>query len=254
MIKSLSPYYLTIPFIAPATSTVCTSYTLYIFIWDGLKSSVPATPTYEITKKNPTASTGNDKVNIARLIADFIDFTPVDMTVTDLYNANNQIWIRTQVTYITGELEDLIPTQVSTELMVKGYSYGMDGENQSTPANKILLSGTEFKVDRNGFFNLPILIEETTVPLATLEITLIEETVAPLYDITYTETGTHDDILYRYRLQPSTVWVLGLEVVTASPFNGELPAVAGDYDVQLLTYDTINNEVVYSNIYVITIT
>jgi hypothetical protein len=138
--------------------------------------------------------------------------------------------------------------------MVKGYAYGMDGENTSTPANRILLEGTEFKVQRNGFFNLPVLLLETTTPLATLEITDITEDAAPLYDITYTESGTHDDILYQYRLQPSTIWTLGLEVVTASPFNVELPIVPGDYDVQLLTYDTINNETVYSNIYVLTIT
>jgi len=254
MIKSLSPYYLTIPFVAPATSTTCTSYTLQIYIWNGDKTAVPATTTYEITKKNPTASTGNDRVNIARLISDFIDFTPVAMTVTDLYNADNQIWVRTQVKFTTGQPADLIPTLIQTELMVKGYAYGMDGENTSTPANRILLEGTEFKVQRNGFFNLPILIQETTTPLATLEITDITEDAAPLYDITYTESGTHDDILYQYRLQPSTVWTLGLEVVTASPFNVELPIVPGDYDVQLFTYDTINNEVVSSNIYVLTIT
>lgn len=253
MIKSLSPYYLTIPFVAPASGLTCESYTLEIFVWDGLKSAVPATPSYEITKKNPTSSTGNDKVNIARLINDFIDFAPQLGTVTDLIDGNNQRWVQTQIRYTTANSSDLLPQLQSVELMTRGYAYGMDGENTSTPANKILLSGTEFKVNRNGVFSLPVLIEETVTPPATLAITLIAETVAPLYDMTYTETGTHDDILYRYRLQPSLTWVLSLDVVGASPYEIELPIIAGTYDVQIFTFDTINNINIYSNIYEITI-
>ena len=38
MIKTLSPYYINIPFVSPLTSLVCTSYTLKIYIWKGLKN------------------------------------------------------------------------------------------------------------------------------------------------------------------------------------------------------------------------
>jgi len=130
----------------------------------------------------------------------------------------------------------------------------MDGANAQPPTNKIFLSGTEFKVQRNGYFVLPILIEETVTPLATLTITLIEEDVAPFYDITYVETGTHDEIYYRYRLQPETFWTVGDVFLEASPFAVELPAALGTYDVQLVTFDTINNVNVYSNIYEFIIT
>ena len=250
MIKSLSPYYLNIPFVSPASGLTCTSYRLEIFVWDGLKSAVPTTASYEITKANPSASNGTDKINIARLIDDFIDFAPQLGMGTELINGNNQRWVQTQVRYSTTTPSDFIPQLANVELMTRGYAYGMDGENTSTPANKILISsGNEFKVNRNGVFLLPILIEETVTPLSTLEITLINETVAPFYAITYIETGTHDEIYYRYRLQPETFWTAGDVFLEASPFAVELPEIAGVYDVQIFTFDTINSVNVYSNIY-----
>lgn len=162
MIKSLSPYYITIPWLSPLTSTISTAYKLQIFIWDGLKASVPATPYYEITKYNLTTSSGNDKVNIARLVNDFVDFRPPAMTVTGLYDGANQRWVKTQVVYTTTNVLDLNVVQLeAVSLLVKGYAYGMDGENASTPTNRILLSGTEFKVNKTGFFNLPVLADES---------------------------------------------------------------------------------------------
>lgn len=161
MIKSLSPYYVTIPFVSPLTSAVCTSYKLQVFIWDGLKASVPATPYYEISKDNLTTSSGDDFVNIARLVNDFVDFRPTAMTLTGLYDASNQRWVKTQVIYTTENVLDLDVVQLeAVNLMVKGYAYGMDGSNTTTPTNRILLSGTEFKVNRTGIFNLPVLADE----------------------------------------------------------------------------------------------
>jgi hypothetical protein len=147
MIKTLSPYYLTIPFVSPLTGAICTAFTLKIFVWDGVKATPPATASYSITKNNPTASTGNDKINIARLINDFIDFMPSE---------SNQRWCKTTVTYDGSGVEEL----VTTSLVLKGYGYGMSGENPQPPANRILLQGNEFKVQRSGVFNLPILILE----------------------------------------------------------------------------------------------
>jgi len=162
MIKSLSPYYITIPFVSPLSSLTCTAYTLQIFVWNGAKNEPPTTPSYEFTKPNPTASTGNDIVDIANVINDFINFNPSANDSTDLLNGNNQNWIRIQTFYETTEpLDATTPTNISVELMVKGYSYGMNGANQSTPTNKILLSGTEFKVNRGGTFVLPILTDDT---------------------------------------------------------------------------------------------
>ena len=169
MIKSLSPYYLSIPFVSPLTSQVCASYTLKIYVWDGLKTSSPVTPSYTMTKGNPTTSSASDKINIARLVNDFIDFTPTSASATSLINGNNQRWCKTSITYITSDAADTdIEQLITTTLIVRGYGYGMSGENPQLPSNKILLSGVEFKVTRTGVFNLPIQIAESAVQLAVL--------------------------------------------------------------------------------------
>lgn len=163
MIKTLSPYYLTIPFVDPITTDTSLSYTLKLYVWDGDKDTPPVTESYSVTKNNPTASTGSDKVNIARLLNDFIDFMPATGTSTSLIDGDNQRWCKITLTYTT--LIDNIATlgaeqAVSTELVLKGYSYGMDGENAQPPTSRVLMSGVEFKVNRTGVFNVPIKILE----------------------------------------------------------------------------------------------
>jgi len=96
------------------------------------------------------------------LVNDFIEFTPQLGAGTGLYDGNNQRWVKTAVIYNTGNPIDTDVVQLQTTvLMLRGYGYGMEGENPQPPANRILLQGTEFKVQRDGFFNLPIIIDMT---------------------------------------------------------------------------------------------
>lgn len=162
MIKSLSPYYVSIPFVSPLTGLTCTSFTLRLYIWNGLKFNPPANPSYEVTKSNPTASTGNDKINIARLINDFIDFNASNGTTTEVLEGNNQQWVKWETFYETSNPADATtPSNVNTQLMLQGYSYGLDGANAQPPTNKILIPIQDYKVNRSGVFNIPVLVEET---------------------------------------------------------------------------------------------
>jgi len=161
MIKSLSPYYLYIPWVSPLTSAVAVAYTLRIYVWDGLKLSPPATASYTMTKNNLATSSGTDKVDIAPLINDYIDFEP---------NGNNQRWVKTTVTFHTTNEDDWdIPQLPYTNLLLQGYGGGLDGENAQPPANKILISGTDFKAFRNGYFNFPFLISESDTVSVTVK-------------------------------------------------------------------------------------
>jgi hypothetical protein len=161
MIKTLSPYYVTIPFVAPLSELTCTDFTLKLYIWNGSILDVPATATYEITKKNPTSSTGSTKINIARLLSDYIDFNPSISTTTEVVNANNQEWLKWETVYTTSDAEDATtPTNENTELFLKGYSYGIDGENQSTPTNKILIPLIDYKVSPTTTFVFPFVVDE----------------------------------------------------------------------------------------------
>ncbi len=162
MIKSRSPYYIDTPFVSPLTALTCTQYTLKVYVWSGLKSAVPAEATYEFTKENPTASTGTDSVNIARVIKDFLTFTPQEGTGVQLIDGANQMWVRTEAYYTTTDAGELTTAQnIFEDLMVIGLTYGREGRNQSVQANKVLLDGTEFNVNRGGVFVLPIQIDET---------------------------------------------------------------------------------------------
>ncbi len=167
MIKTNSPYYVTTPFVSPASGLTCVSYTLSIWVWNGLKASPPTEPNYTTTKNNPTASTGSDEINIARLISDFIEFEPQKTTSTDTLDSNNNLWVKTSVVYTTTSVE--AAQLESTSLISLGYSYGNEGKNITTIANDILIPVQDYKVSRDGVFVVPILIDESVGKVATVK-------------------------------------------------------------------------------------
>ena len=161
MIKTRSSHYINTSFISPLTGEICTSYKIQIYVWNGAKTNAPITPTFEVTKENPTTSTGVDKINIARLLNDFIEFSARRGTTTEEISGNNQLWVKHNVLYTTADADDTdVPQNIAVELVIRGYGYAMEGENPTTPTDKVLLEGREFNVGRNSFFNVPILIDE----------------------------------------------------------------------------------------------
>lgn len=161
MIKALSSYYLSIPFVSPLTAATCSSYTVNLYIWSGLKSAVPATPIYSISKDNIASSIGTDKINIARLLNDYVDFTPNIGTITGLISSNNQKWCKTEVIYTTADPLDLNVKQAETiDLVLKGYGYGNEGMNAQPPANNVLIPIGSYKINRNSMFTIPFKLNE----------------------------------------------------------------------------------------------
>ena len=161
MIRSLSPYYISTPLVSALSGLTCTSYTLNIFVWDGDEFSPPSSPSYSLTKKNPTNSNGDDKINISRLISDFIDFTPQSASNTSAINGNNQKWLRTFVTYETTDPNDATtPQEDNTTPFALGYSYGNEPENKTDDAGQLMLEYIDYKVNRNGVFVVGYNVEE----------------------------------------------------------------------------------------------
>lgn len=157
MIKTLTPYYITVPYTNPSTDVVCDSFVLKIYIWKGTKNAVPSAPEYEKTILNATASNGSVKLDISKMINDFIEFSISNPGVTSLESGNNQAWVKTEIYYSDAPT---IPENQNITFALKGYGWFLEGENPQIPTNKILLTGDEFKVNRNGFFVLPIKINE----------------------------------------------------------------------------------------------
>jgi len=174
MIRALSPYNYSIPLVSAASGVTCQSYRLDVRIGNGPLAGISTQAVTESwTKLNPTASTGNDVINIARVLADYIEVAPITGTTTELINGNAQWWVNTQVSYLPIDAASpnaFEPPQYSTTtLFGRGYSYGNEGENITSVTDNVLLDGREFKVNRNGIFILPYYAPDNTLDAITVD-------------------------------------------------------------------------------------
>lgn len=253
MIKNRSPYYIDTPFVSPESGLTCASYTLKVYVWNGLKTAVQPTATYELTKQNPTTSTLSDSVNIARIIKDYLSFTPQEGTVTSLINGVNQMWVRTEVYYTTtNSSESTVPQNISTDLMVNGYTYGREGRNQVTQSNNILLDGTEFNVSRNGFFTLPIELEEPIPSTPEIVITSVTLNAGTVYDVAFTYVGTYSEFALKFSSTGGANLVI-LVVGTTSTQSVDIGSLTGSIDFKMQGFDSTTATTIPSNIFNITV-
>jgi len=249
MIKSLSPYYVNIPFVSPLTGATAISYTLNLFIWNGAKNDPPAEPQYQITKTNPTSSTGTDKINIARLVNDYINFIPNKSSVTELNDGNNQVWVRQEVEYTTSDEDDNGVLQLAeTVLCLKGYGYGLDGENSQPPTNKILIPIQDYKVNRNGFFNVPILIDEP-VDDSELVITDVVNTSGSIFEYTFTENFTYLTLQAQVRATSLSVWSTPTTFAGLTSPQSRNISLGGSFETRIFAFNELTGNVIYSNIF-----
>jgi len=164
MIKTLSTYNLIVPFLSPLTSAICTEYTASIYIWSGEKAGVPASPEYEITKQNLVTSSGNDKIQVGRLVNDFIKFTPTNSGTMEVLDTTNQVWVKTEVVYVTADpLDDGTVQSEATQLALKGYGYGIEGENPQPSADGILIETDMLRVSRDSRTTIGLLLDAAKV-------------------------------------------------------------------------------------------
>jgi hypothetical protein len=156
MILTRSPYKLTIPWNPYGAGSVPEKYILQLFIWSGLKASVPATPTYEIENKNPLERTGNSYVNISNEVDSEIENILPDISVKGIIDSDSQVWVKSQVIYYLNDTPQTVE-QVSTDLAYKGYGYGIEGSNYQLTK----LSSVNFaNISNNSTYILPIQASE----------------------------------------------------------------------------------------------
>lgn len=249
MIKSLSPYYVNIPFVSPLTGATAITYTLNLFIWNGAKNSPPSEPQYQITKENPTGSIGTDKINIARLVNDYINFEPNKSFITELNNGQNQVWVRQEVEYTTSDTDDNGVLQLAeTVLCLKGYGYGLEGENPQPPDNKILIPIQDYKVNRNGIFNVPILIDEPT-DASELVITDVVNTSGSTFEYTFTENFTYLTLQAQVRATSLDVWGTPTTFSGLTSPQSRIVSLGGAFQTRIFAYNESTGNVIYSNIF-----
>jgi len=249
MRKTLSPYYITIPLVSPLSGETAIQYRLEIYVWDGLKTDVPALATYSKTVRNSSSSTGEHNVNISRLINDFIEFEPQDNGSTALINGNNQRWVKTQVFYETINQSELdTPQSVDLDVIVKGYTYGNEGANQSTPTNKNLISGTEFNVSRTGVFVLPIEIVQTVSPTPSLVITNVTIISGNDYSVEFTIVGSYKGIALTQIPTTGDNFIDNVSGIT-SPQTTTILFASQTVGIKLTGFDDATGTFVVSNIF-----
>jgi len=253
-IKTLSPHYVYVPLTNPISGDVCASYRVSLYIWNGLKSAPPSIPTYDITKINAANNNGTEKINISRLVNDFIEFTCVPQTTTTVVNGDNQVWVMFRCfydEYETASIEEVF-------LGIKGYGYFLEGENPQLPENKILITGDEFKVNRQGAFVLPIMLNEPTVApryITLISVVLVDagtNTWSFTFDINFPGFGMRGRIreigggvgdwtpwqTLQSGIEP---WVLSLPTSITS----------GGFEAQLEAYDLVTSYLILSNILIV---
>lgn len=246
-IKTLSPHYISVPLTSPLTGVVCSSYEVRIYIWDGSKTAVPAEPAYVMTKINASGASGSDKINISRIVNDFIEFDCTQETSTVLVDGNNQVWVKYECYY-----DDLptVPALQEVNLALKGYGYFLEGENPQLPANKILLTGDEFKVSRDGYFVLPIMVDEPPVPERTLTINSFLRTTGVKYSLTATANFPYTEIFVAVRPVGSSTWTpvehSGSSYIVPSGIASAL------FEVRAGAFDPVTSTIIYSAVYTIT--
>jgi len=245
MIKTLSPYYLQVPLVAPLSEETCTSFTLQIFVWNGLKADTPAEPIYEITKDNPTASTGSEEINISLLINDYINFTPSFSNITELVDGANQQWCKTQILYTTTEETDYEPNYETTVLILQGYGYGIEGKNTQPPTNNILLTGTEFKVNRTGKFVFPFLIQET-VDTSELVLTDVNFVSGSTYSYVFTTDFSFTQLYSQIEVSAG-VWSTGVLFSGTTSPQTRVVSVGGAFTTRIYAFNEATGNTIYSN-------
>jgi len=252
MRKTLSPYYIDIPLVSPLSGLTCIKYTLEIYIWDGSRTSPLSTPSYSKTIINSSGSTATHKINISRLINDFIEFEPKKALSTSLLDGENQRWVKTQVLYETeNETEIDTPQSVSSDIIVKGYSYGNEGENQETPSNKVLLSGSKFKVSRTGTFVVPIEIDESSPPTPSIVLNSVTFDTGISWDLDFTLIGSYSEL--NVLLEPTTGDSHIQTKSVVSPQSQDVKYTSQDVDVTLSGFDNDSATTITSNTITITV-
>ena len=148
-----SPHYINTPF----SFTTTTSTTIQVYVWNGDLASVPAQPTYTITKPRPSVNFAEFNTDISELVSDNLIPVPniVLTATTQITDAgNNDVkWVKWIATYNDPQ-ETIAPTE-DTLLALFGYGLYPEGVNPTKPSNNILTSSFLRKASRDGFILLP---------------------------------------------------------------------------------------------------
>lgn len=155
MILTRSPHYITVPRISPLTGETCTKYSIYVYVWYGLKTSVPTNPTFTITRKNYDGGNGSEDIDISQISDGELSSVLTEIDGELLYQDDScQKWVKTAVYYTTGNASDAGAAQLeNTDIATRGYGYGISGKNPT--AQTVMMAGDIFRIAYGSKFIIP---------------------------------------------------------------------------------------------------
>lgn len=257
MIRSLSPYYITIPWVSPLNSETATDVLVDIYVWNGAKNSVPATATYEVTRENALNSDDSFDLNIANWISDFIELTKQSTTTTELIDGNNQYWVKWEVYHNTTDDEyDNTPSIESIKLFGRGYNYGLDLQNAEAEVG-FLSPVIEYKVSENSVISIPYLINESVAPIPTFTLHSVTLDSGNIYEYDLTIADFSGNFALMYRQNGDTSWIESKRYYDYTDGTYQLLSNAitltGDVDFVVGLYYPATDSYIYSNIITLTL-
>jgi hypothetical protein len=158
-----SPHYVSTNFNFETT----TKATIDVTIWSGDLSTIPATPTYTLTRLKPIISAITLDTNLSEIIRSQLIPEPniggaLPLSAAQLLDSETSAvkWVYYNVTF-TDNVE-IIPNIEGTFSALDGYGYYNQNANPGKPSNRILSSNIgSRKVDRNGIILIPFVNDGT---------------------------------------------------------------------------------------------
>lgn len=164
MILTRSPHYINVPIAYPTTTS---GVTMSLYIWSGLKASVPVTANYTLTKKVPTITTTELNIDISNKINDYLEPDLKSKATTGVeLGGDTALWVYYSIVY--NDDVETITDLTNTILSTDGYGYHSDGANPTYPGTNYLLDGDYFQMSRVGVFMIPFLIVQTPISITPL--------------------------------------------------------------------------------------
>ncbi len=159
MILTRSPYYLRVPF----PNDFVTSVTYTIDINTGTPTVKTTEQSYTVTKQRPSDDFDSLWLDVSPFVRDVFEYSPIytpdyPAVSVPLYFTNSIFLVDVNAN-INDSLGSDLTNVVFNKVATDGYGYFQEGQNYE-PTKRILLSHDNYKADANGYFIVPLRMEQ----------------------------------------------------------------------------------------------
>jgi hypothetical protein len=131
-----------------------------LYLWSGDITSVPATPTYSLTKTRPTTDFAEFNTDISKIVRDELDVIPNFTTATGVVDTigsstDTVIWCKWVASFT--DAVETIPDIENFIAFTDGYGLYSEGVNPTSPTTEALTDVASRKVERSNVVVFPFI-------------------------------------------------------------------------------------------------